>query len=272
MKSLIQHLNEKLLINKDTKIFDLTKISNDDEFTDLISERFEPTSKVLDLSSLDFSSWNCTCALTLKYIRDELNNSSVETIDVSNWTFGDAHIDFSFMFRGCKKIKHIIGIDEWDCKYAEHADSMFSGCECLEGKIDLSRMRFHLNNVVLCKMFAHCKNLREIILPDTEINTDELEFMFGWCDKLIVIKNLDKLKVSKLQGKGIFCQCPELRIIRGIDDWDVSDARDLSYLFMDSKNVVLFDSFFNNWKVNERTNTEQMFTGTRYFNKKLDTI
>ena len=50
-----------------------------------------------------------------------------ETLDVSSLTNFICD-DFSNIFRGFKKVKHIIGLEDWDVSHVEDMHSMFMGC------------------------------------------------------------------------------------------------------------------------------------------------
>ena len=64
------------------------------------------------------------------------------------------------MFNGCKKLKEIKGINQFNANNVIYMDFMFNECNELE-YLDLSN--FNTSNVVnMKKMFCRCQKLKEI--------------------------------------------------------------------------------------------------------------
>ena len=80
-----------------------------------------------------------------------------ETLDVSSLTKLIKCDDFSNIFRGFKKVKHIIGLEDWDVSNVEDMGFMFKGCENFNS--DLSK--WDVSNVKNMNfMFRKCNSLK----------------------------------------------------------------------------------------------------------------
>ena len=88
-----------------------------------------------------------------------------DTLDVSSLTKLIKCDDFSYIFKGYKKVKHIIGLEDWDVSNVENMEDMFKGCKNFNS--DLSKW-----NVSSAEnmgwMFSGCQSLKQI--PDWYTN------------------------------------------------------------------------------------------------------
>ena len=81
-----------------------------------------------------------------------------ETLDVSSLTNFICD-DFSNIFRGFKKVKHIIGLEDWDVSKVTNMKGMFYNCENFNSDLsnwDVSSVRN------MYGMFDGCKSLKQI--------------------------------------------------------------------------------------------------------------
>ena len=82
-----------------------------------------------------------------------------ETLDVSSLTKLIKCDDFSGIFEGYKRVKHIIGLEDWDVSKVTNMKEMFSGCKHFNSdlsKWDVSSVRN------MYGMFDGCKSLKQI--------------------------------------------------------------------------------------------------------------
>ena len=107
-----------------------------------------------------------------------------ETLDVSSLTNAIQCDDFSNLFSGFEKVKHIIGIEDWDVSNVENMEDMFKGCKnfnsdlsnwdvsnvksmafmfkgCENFNCDLSKWNVSIVKN-MCNMFDGCKSLKQI--------------------------------------------------------------------------------------------------------------
>ena len=82
-----------------------------------------------------------------------------ETLDVSSLTNCIKCDDFSNIFSGYVRVKHIIGLEDWDVSNVKNMDSMFWGCKNFNS--DLSK--WNVSNVEdMHDMFWGCQSLGKI--------------------------------------------------------------------------------------------------------------
>ena len=80
-----------------------------------------------------------------------------ETLDVSSLTNLIKCDDFSYLFKGFYKVKHIIGLEDWDVSNVKNMHNMFWGCENFNS--DLSK--WNVSNVEDMEgMFDRCDSLK----------------------------------------------------------------------------------------------------------------
>jgi surface protein len=173
MKTLQQHINEKLVLNNNTKIGGKTVPEYKSELKQLIKETLENDGPDADLNFIDVSKID-----DMSFLFDRLNPGK---IDVSSWDVSKvklmtgmfAHCEnfdadltgwdvsnvktFRWMFEDCKKFKGV-GLKDWNVKNADSLGRIFSGCEefnedisgwDISGAINISGM------FVKCKSFNH---------------------------------------------------------------------------------------------------------------------
>ena len=183
MKTLIQYIDEKLIINKDFVDSDSEKIkcNNDNVFDIVIAEvrkqlrngqtRLHP----INLNHIDVSEvTEMTCLfdavndeVTLRYIDiSEWDVSNVERMkwmfadckelvsvgDLSNWNVRKITVTEG-MFENCKKLQYVGDISKWNLEsiYDWGVRDMFKGCKKLKGNVgDLSK--WNVSSVVLQKL------------------------------------------------------------------------------------------------------------------------
>ena len=82
-----------------------------------------------------------------------------DTLDVSSLTNTIKCNDFSAIFKGYKKVKHIIGLEKWDVSKVNNMTGMFRGCENFNSNLS----KWNVSNVKDMKnMFNVCKSLKQI--------------------------------------------------------------------------------------------------------------
>ena len=82
-----------------------------------------------------------------------------ETLDVSSLTNLIKCDDFSYIFSGLKRVKYIIGLEDWDVSNVKDMSGMFEECE--KFNCDLSKWNvFKVKN--MSSMFWGCKSLKQI--------------------------------------------------------------------------------------------------------------
>ena len=104
-----------------------------------------------------------------------------ETLDVSSLTNAIKCDDFSGIFSEFKKVKHIIGLEDWDVSEVTNMTSMFSFCENFNS--DLSN--WDVSSVEDMKfMFWNCKKFNSDLSKWDVSNVKYMTGIFGGCDSL----------------------------------------------------------------------------------------
>jgi surface protein len=195
MKTLQQHINEKLVLNNNTKIGGKTVPEYKSELKQLIKETLENDGPDTDLNFIDVSKID-----DMSFLFDRLNPGK---IDVSSWDVSNvemmqgmfAHCEnfdadltgwdvskvktFRWMFEDCKKFKGV-GLKDWNVKNADSLGRMFSGCEEFNEDIsgwDISDAKN------ISSMFAQCKSFNQDLSnwklsPKSAVNVNN---MFDGC-------------------------------------------------------------------------------------------
>lgn len=202
MKKFNDYINEKLVLNKNTKMKQVV-VHNKAEFRKAVNDIVEKTGddQNLDLTSinvsnlvdmtrllrscitikhLDISNWNVSQVKSMAYMFPP----SLETVDLSDWDVSEVQT-MEGMFYNCQNLKEIGDISNWETKSLENTADMFSDCKSIKN-IDISNWIFSKLKK-LDRMFANCMNLESIgnITKDKLLNLSTYNnSMFLLCKKL----------------------------------------------------------------------------------------
>ena len=115
-----------------------------------------------------------------------------ETLDVSSLTNVIQCDDFSSIFKGYKKVKHIIGIENWDVSKVTNMNSMFQ--DCYKFNADLSN--WDVSSVGdMRDMFFSCKVFNSDLSNWDVSGVKNMAGMFEECENFNC--DLSKWDVSK---------------------------------------------------------------------------
>ena len=104
-----------------------------------------------------------------------------ETLDVSSLTNAIQCDDFSNLFSGFEKVKHIIGIEDWDVSNVENMEDMFNGCKNFNA--DLSK--WNVSSVGdMNEMFEGCEKFNSDLSNWNVSSVGNMESMFDGCKSL----------------------------------------------------------------------------------------
>ena len=105
-------------------------------------------------------------------------------------------------------------------------------------------------------MFNYCKNLERVVLPELPNITTMLS-MFGNCNKLVSITNLDKIDFNKVKIlSGTFNECYALENL-DVSGWDTSNVTNMNNTFRRCESVSELD--VSGWNTSKVTNMKGMF-------------
>lgn len=205
MKTLQQHISEKLVLTNNSKIRKLDiEVNTSKELRDIVRDRYLENPKELDLTDVDVSEiGNFEC---LFY---EL--PKIEKINISGWNTPNAR-NFINCFAGCTNLKEIIGIEDLDTSNVIELTNMFYQCQSLEN-LDVSKWKTS--------------------------NVDSITGFVNHCKKLKTIKGLENWDYKKLEWvTGAFADCPVLDNI-DLSSWDFTNCPKIHFrtaheMFVDS--------------------------------------
>lgn len=177
MKTLQQHINERLILNKD-RVRHIKYTPKDwDELHEIINERDyvnfnKHNNDVLDLNDIDTS--NIT---NFAYLFENLKSTK---IDINNWKFTkNNHIDIHGLFWNREDIEEIY-CDKIDVSNVEIFYGMFYQCKKLK-TLNLNNWKF-TNGYDFRFMFNNCINLDLSFTDDWRIPPEaKTEEMFDNC-------------------------------------------------------------------------------------------
>ena len=153
-----------------------------------------------------------------------------ETLDVSSLTKLIKCDDFSYIFKGYKKVKHIIGLEDWDLSTVTNMSCMFEGCKNFKSdlsKWDVSKVEDMYN------MFSGCTNFNSDLSNWNVSSVKYMYHMFYNCKTFN--SDLSKWDVSNVEDmEGMFYSCDSLKnkpswyMSRGLNESIWSDIQDRS--------------------------------------------
>lgn len=228
MKSLQYTIKESLRIGLNDSPY-TSKPDTLEKLREIIKQRFSEQgpgtkSKPIDFNNIDVSEFTS--------FYNESNNMGLfedtefKYIDISGWDTSNIK-DMRKMFKGCKKLKIIYGLDEINTSNVENMQEMFWNCCLLESiqLFDTSNVKtmenmfnwceklqsvpqFNTSNVKSMKsMFSHCKSLQSVLLFDTS-NVETMEDMFWKCTKLETVPEFNISKTKNIEA--MFYNCKNL--------------------------------------------------------------
>ncbi|MCR5201890.1 MAG: DUF285 domain-containing protein [Lachnospiraceae bacterium] len=173
---------------------------------------------VLNVTNMSYMFYNC---------------HNIETLDISNWQTNNLS-DIQSIFKDCRNLKEIKGLNNLNVSKVQNMDYMFSDC----------------NNIKTTDLTGwQTDNLRS------------MENAFNWCINLKEIKGLENLNVSKIKNmSGLFQFCFNLENV-DISNWKLNSFSDMRYMFKNctrlkeikglniskllDKNIILLNMFEN---------------------------
>ena len=161
-----------------------------------------------------------------------------ETLDVSSLTNRIKCDDFTSIFQGYEKVKHIIGLEDWDVSKVTNMRAMFRDCENFNA--DLSK--WNVSSVGDMKeMFKFCSNFNSDLSKWDVSKVEDMKFMFWGCKKFN--SDLSKWNVSKVENMaGMFYDCEKFN--SDLSNWDVSNGIDMVLMFDGCKSLKQIPSWY----------------------------
>ena len=192
MKSLVQFIQEKLIIKKNKatnyKYFPETK----EELEKIIYKRIKEEGNEVDLNDIDVSQIK-----DMSYLFDETDFNG----DISNWNISNV-TNMCGMFFRCKIFNQ--DISSWHVSNVKNMSYMFYECESFNQ--DISKWDVH-NVTSMSTMFYKCESFNKDIFKWDVHNVTNMKYMFYECKKFN--QDISKWDVSKVKNKdNMFDNCP----------------------------------------------------------------
>lgn len=182
-------------------------------------------------------------------------NTALRCINAKGWNTSKV-TNMNYMFGIQPKLTDIIGIEDWDVSNVTDMGGMFYGCRSLT-TLDLSK--WDMSNVIYQDgygtlsdmgddgMFENCESLVSLQLPNNINNITRFSYMFNHCRSLTTL-NVRNIDTSKgVHFYGVFEHCHNLTQIIGVENWNMSNAKNLWAMFANCRSLTTLD--LSNWDV-----------------------
>jgi surface protein len=199
MKSLTQHITEKLVLNSNSKIrkqehnyHPKTK----EELKKLVEQLVEERGNEADLNDIDTSEIN-NMSYLFYYVKDFVG-------DISEWNVSNV-TDMTRMFYQCKHFN--CDLSGWDVSKVLYMESMFENCENFEGK----GLKYWKTNCLIDtkRMFKECIKFNEDISGWDMSDVHTVIEMFYNCENFN--KDISGWNIESVEEfQGIFFKCLKL--------------------------------------------------------------
>lgn len=264
MKQLIDNIQEKLIINKHSKVkrqyfIPKSKIEFDSYIVEQKQKVGESGTKTnpVDLSYIDFS----------ELAKNEKNDEIL-----SYYFFNDndiAYLDMSYCkFGGMATIDHIfeestlieVNITGWELYDIHSISGLFLDCINLENVIGLETL--DISKIKrLSAIFGRCSKLKSVDLSNWDVsNSERFANLFNGCNELTDVGDLSNWDLKEaLTIRGMFKECFQLKTIKGIEKWKLPNVKNMSSAFLGDKDLnINIDS----WNLSDDVNKKEAFDGT----------
>ena len=145
MKSLQQHIEEKLIVNKSYK--SMTQVKDRAALLMLITRRDDDGSQVIDVSDIDISN--------LDDLHGIFRSVDSKVIDVSGWD--TSHVkNMTKMFANCSNLEDIIGIENFKFDSCEDIGYMFAQSKKLDISDKIKDWKIDLKQTSISAMLWEC--------------------------------------------------------------------------------------------------------------------
>lgn len=258
MKTLQQHIQEKLVINKNTEI-ETRKYkyhpNTKDELKELIKKLIEERGNEANLNDIDITKiTNLT----------NLFNGTVWDGDISEWDVSNV-TDMSYMFLYSYFTGKNTDFSLWDISNVTNMMGMFQGSELSNKVKGLDKWNIkNVNNISY--MFAKCKNFNKDISGWDISGVEHIEGLFQNCTNFN--QDLSKWKLSPKTKRlnSLFMQCLRFEG-KGLENWDVSNVEDMTYMFQGCK---VFKGDLSNWNTEKLMYAVHTFKGCKEFDGNIE--
>lgn len=185
MKSLQQHISEKLIITKNYMKYNYNP-KTPDELKEIIKKRYDDLGPGTNDEPIDFNDIGVSQITSFFDTKNQVGifeKTKFEYIDVSSWDVSNV-INMNSTFRSCQFLKEL-DLSNWNVSNVTNMGGMFTECKILK-KLDLST--WNVSNVEdMYSMFRDCSSLKEINLSNWNVsNVEDMFLIFDGCKREIL--------------------------------------------------------------------------------------
>lgn len=184
-------------------------------------------------------------------------------------------------------LKKLDGIENWDMKNVQDAQSLFDRCGKLEN-LDLSGWQ-NVNFTDIQGMFQYCDSLKTVKLFSAKSgtltninhlfeydknlksvtgfenwdtrNVTNMGAMFNGDESLNAIDSFAKWNTGKVTSmNGMFASAKSLETIKGLENWDTKSVKDISCMFMNDEALTSIGSLAK-WNTSNVIDMDAIFQG-----------
>ncbi|MDE6850798.1 MAG: DUF285 domain-containing protein, partial [Clostridia bacterium] len=276
--------------NWQTRITDKTKITKLDVRTEISPARldswFDGFTNLTDISTLDkidvsncttlsatfrncrsitsldpLKDWNTSNVTALTTVFDNCSSLS-DLLPLSNWQVSSvttAH----WMFQNCKQIQSLEPLSNWDFSSLGGIEMAFNGCSGITSVETI--YNWDLSNCNdISSLFSGMSSVTSIDFTRLQIDKSKLLYVMSMVDNSASLEYLDVSGFISpdIPAKNIvtmFYNCPELKVIKGLDTWDTSNIENFSSVFNSSSSLRSVD--ISSWSFDNATNVQAIFAG-----------
>ena len=161
-----------------------------------------------------------------------------ETLDVSSLTNAIQCDDFSNIFKGYKKVKHIIGLENWDVSKVTNMKGMFQDCY----KFNANLSNWDVSSVENMKrMFQNCYNFNSDLSKWDVSEVTDIHSMFYNCKNFN--SDLSKWNVSSVRYMtSMFDHCTNFNC--DLSKWNVSSVKYAENIFRGCRSLKQLPSWY----------------------------
>lgn len=171
----------------------------------------------------------------------------------------------SYMFQNCTKLENV-DVSNWDTSHMQNLEGLFYYCTSLK-RVDLNN--WNISNVTtLQQTFFRCQHLVELKIDKWDVsNVKNFTSIFGYCSN---VKNLDLKKWDTRSAQtfyAMFDGCESLTVLN-LTNFNTSNAYNFAWMFSSTwklENIIGME----NWDVSQAENIEYMFNGSNLINIRL---
>ena len=161
-----------------------------------------------------------------------------ETLDVSSLTNFIKCDDFSYLFSGYEKVKHIIGLEDWDVSNVKNMECMFYDCK----KFNSDLSKWNVSSVGdMNELFEGCEKFNSDLSNWDVRSVRYMTSMFCGCKKFK--SDLSKWDVSNVKNMNCMFQGCE-KFNSDLSKWDVSNVKNMNFMFDDCKSLKQIPSWY----------------------------